>query len=83
VEDESQYFKVNNRPLKLPLSQNEPEEVSYISSFITRFNPDLLIPGGALAGNQYFKKKLPAEGDAEENQVEEGEMKESSCSDVE
>ena len=30
----------------------------YISSMNTKRNPDLIIPGGSLKGNMYFKKRV-------------------------
>ena len=43
----------------------------YISNFIAKYNPDLIVPGGTLAGNMYFKKKEVQE---ESDSPEEGEM---------
>ena len=30
----------------------------YISSMNTKRNPDLIIPGGSIKGNMYFKKRV-------------------------
>lgn len=55
---------MNKRPNK-KVNQEPKEEFAYISNFTTKFNPDLLTPGGALKGNMYFKQK--------NGEVEEGE----------
>ena len=59
-----------------------PEEsnTSYITSFNTKRNPDLLVPGGALKGNMYFKLnegKVPEE----ESEVKSGESEADSADD--
>ena len=36
--------------------RTDEEPVNYITAVNQKRNPDLLVPGGALKGNQYFKK---------------------------
>ena len=38
----------------------------YITALNTKRNPDLLCPGGAIKGNQYFRKTMNKEGEEAE-----------------
>lgn len=49
-------FQVNKTKVKkISLVEREENNTAYITSFNTKRNPDLLVPGGALKGNMYFK----------------------------
>lgn len=47
-------FTLNRSKSKNEKNERE-DNPQYITSFNNRRNPDLLIPGGALKGNMYFK----------------------------
>ena len=47
-------FEVNTKKEDSKLTPDQPSV--YITALNTKRNPDLLIPGGALKGNMYFKK---------------------------
>ena len=39
-------------------AERERDNSYYITALNTKRNPDLLIPGGALKGNMYFRKHI-------------------------
>ena len=54
--------------LDLPSSGGPQQLNYYISAINTKRNPDLIIPGGAIKGNMYFRRHVQAAG--ESSQVE-------------
>ena len=59
--DASKLFTENKKKVVKDESgdlERDKEGGYYITSLNTKRNPDLLIPGGALRGNMYFRKTL-------------------------
>lgn len=60
-------FQVNKTKVKKVNNEHQEENnTAYITSLNTRRNPDLLVPGGALKGNMYFKLNNGTNGAVEE-----------------
>jgi hypothetical protein len=60
-------FQVNKTKVKkFNIEHQEENNTAYITSLNTKRNPDLLVPGGALKGNMYFKLTNGTNGAVEE-----------------
>ena len=47
-------------------TKNNRESNYYITAINTKRNPDLIIPGGAIKGNMYFRKHLTETSERDE-----------------